>query len=73
MSRTNNLAQCQRTLQQTMKQICNLYVLNNLMTTHNTTQHMHVTLKHSNKIPVQKLNSAKVKCIRVRVGFPSPM
>ena len=31
------------------------------MTTHNTTQHTHVTFKHSEKIPVQKLNSAEVK------------
>ena len=39
-----------------MKQTCNLYVLNNLMTTHNATQHMRVTIKCLKKIPVQKLN-----------------
>ena len=42
-------------LQQTMEQICNFYVLKNLMTTQ--TQHMHVTIKHSKKIPVRKLNA----------------
>ena len=39
-----------------MKQVCNLYVFNNLMTTYNTTQHMHVTIKHLKKIPVQNLS-----------------